>query len=448
MAPLDNAPTTDALSTDAGSWKDRVRPGAYTAPSGARHSFLFERVSREIELRRAVFQFPGVNGVYIQDNGTGERVYPLRCIFSGAQCDRLATAFEAALMEPGVGRLEHPLYETFDAIPMGRSKRTDDLVDGLNQSIVEVAFWPTLRAVYPSPQSEPASEIAAAIEGFDAAAAQGFADVLNLPGAAQRAGLKGAMLKALGEVRGALQSLSEPMSTVSRAFYDAESVLNAGMDTFVGTPLLLGQQFINLIGIPSRIIGGLQSRLEGYGLLIDRMTSSDAGNPGDHLDPSTLITERTYQLANAFHGADLVALSAVAGAVSACVEHSFETRPEALEAAATVVALFDAVVAWRDAAFDDISVIGIDQLDTGAAIQALGEAVALTSGMLVQASFTLLPERIVVLDRRRNIIELAAELYGSVDDRLDDLINHNHLTGDEILELPRGREIRYYPEAA
>ena len=52
--------------------------------------------------------------------------------------------------------------------------------------------------------------------------------------------------------------------------------------------------------------------------------------------------------------------------------------------------------------------------------------------------------RRVVLDRNRTIIDLAAELYGSVDDQLDFLINSNNLTGSEILELPRGREIVYY----
>jgi hypothetical protein len=50
----------------------------------------------------------------------------------------------------------------------------------------------------------------------------------------------------------------------------------------------------------------------------------------------------------------------------------------------------------------------------------------------------------VVLDRPRTIIDLAAELYGSVDDKLDFLISSNNLTGDQILELQRGQVISYY----
>jgi len=141
---------------------------------------------------------------------------------------------------------------------MGSIKRRDRLVRGLNQAAVEVEFWSPLRAVYPSAQRSAENEIAAAVADFDVAAAQAFGDVVGIATMAQRVGLKSSMLQALGEIRGALQSLAEPMSSVSRAFYDAESVLNAGMDTFVGTPLLLGQQFLNLVGIPSRIIGGLE----------------------------------------------------------------------------------------------------------------------------------------------------------------------------------------------
>jgi hypothetical protein len=105
-------------------------------------------------------------------------------------------------------------------------------------------------------------------------------------------------------------------------------------------------------------------------------------------------------------------------------------------------------VAWRDQAFTDVQAIefgGAGVVDTGEAYQALQQAVALTAGFLIQVSFTLAAERRIVLDRDRTIIDVAAELYGSVDDRLDFLINTNNLSGDDILELKRGRSLVYYP---
>src|SRR5690606_18902767 len=122
-------------------WRDRIKEGAYTSPGGTRIIFDFEDVSRETEKWTTAFAFRGVRDEYVQDNGHGSRKYPLRCIFSGDDCDRLATAFEAALLETGIGRLEHPLYGTFDVVPFGTISRRDGLKDQANVSVVEVTFW-------------------------------------------------------------------------------------------------------------------------------------------------------------------------------------------------------------------------------------------------------------------------------------------------------------------
>jgi prophage DNA circulation protein len=132
------------------SWQDRIGEAAYTSPKGTRQTFQFEDVSKEIDKRAATFSFPGVDGTYVQDNGQSERRFPLRCIFTGADCDQAAEAFEGLLLERGSGTLEHPLYGKKTVVPYGTISRRDDLVSGANQSIIEVVFWSTLGAVYPS----------------------------------------------------------------------------------------------------------------------------------------------------------------------------------------------------------------------------------------------------------------------------------------------------------
>jgi hypothetical protein len=125
------------------------------------------------------------------------------------------------------------------------------------------------------------------------------------------------------------------------------------------------------------------------------------------------------------------------------------TKSEALTAAEAVEAQFDAVVAWRDGGFGSlrqVARVGAYQVDTGESYQALQQAVALTIGFLVQVSFQVVPEKAVVLDRPRTILDLGAELYGAdFEGKLDLLINSNNLTGSEMLEIPRGKRIKYYP---
>ncbi len=96
---------------------------------------------------------------------------------------------------------------------------------------------------------------------------------------------------------------------------------------------------------------------------------------------------------------------------------------------------------WRESAYNRVPSL----VDTGESYQGVQEAVTVAANYLIDISFTLLQERRRVLDRERTIIDLCAEIYGRVDDNtLNFLINTNQLTGDQILELPRGRVIVYY----
>lgn len=419
------------------SWKNRLKEAAYTSPSGSRIKFTYESVSRETEKRDAAFEFPGVEGAYIQHNGHGARRYPLRCIFWGDNCDLIATAFEAAVLEAGVGKLEHPFYGTFDVVPFGTITRRDDLKDAANQTIVEVVFWSTLGAVYPSTLGSPRNEILAALDGFDVAAANQFSNAVNLASVVSKANVIDTVRDLLGKVSGTLSDVAAVNAAVARDFRDLQSTVNFGLDVLIGQPLLLAQQISSLVKAPARALAGIQSRLEAYQRLAESIVESRAGSGESDLTP---LARLVLRLSNDFHTADLFAMNAVGGSALSVVEHQFASKPEALSAAEALLAQLDAVVEWREARFG-----GLGQVDPGGSYQALQATVASVAAYLVQISFTLVPERRIVLDRSRTIVDLAAELYGSVDDRIDFLIESNGLTGSEILELPRGRAIVYYP---
>jgi len=128
------------------------------------------------------------------------------------------------------------------------------------------------------------------------------------------------------------------------------------------------------------------------------------------------------------------------------LEHEFDARPRALEAAELILAQLDEVVVWQDQAFAALAGASTGgDIDTGEAYQALQEAVVLAAGYLVDISFQTLPERRIVLDRPRTILDLCGELYGNVsNDTLDFFIDSNELSGSEILEVPRGRGVVFY----
>lgn len=399
--------------------------------------FAYEDVSREIDKRTAAFQFPGVDGTYIQDNGHSDRRYPLRCIFSGPDYDREASSFEDLLLERGAGRLDHPVYGRKNVVPFGTITRRDDLVSAANQAIVEVTFWSTVGAVYPSSKSSPKHDVSLAAGRAAASLSNGFAKAMKLGTEARRASAKLSVREALRNVQAALGKVAAVTDAANSAFRDLQQEINFGLDVLIGQPLLLARSLINLVNAPARALAGILSRLQGYADLLDRMVRSSRTSDAD----TSIIPALVVRRSNDFHLANLVGSAAVLGSVSSVVDEAttFGAKPDALAAAEQIIAQAETLTAWNDERFADLQTI-----DTGESYQAIQETVALAVGFLVEISFSLVPERAIVLDRPRSIIDLAAEIYGSVDDRLDFLISTNKLTGSDIIELPRGRRIVYY----
>lgn len=412
------------------SWRDRIREAAYTSPSGVRMVFDYEDVHRKVEKNTVVFDFPDSTGAYIQDLGHSARRYPFILFFWGDNCDLEATQFEAMLLETGPGKLEHPLYGQVEVVPYGVITRRDDLKTAANQAVVEVTFWETTGIIYPTPQEDQGAAALAAVEEFNGAASEQFDEALSLEGAAEPSAFRAAYDDLLGSVQDGLEIVAGAQEAVRQTFDDINSAINEGIDTLIGEPLDLAFQTALLIQAPARSVAAFSARLSAYGNLLSSIVSGDdaVASPGYNSSE-----------ANKFRTRDLFASAYVTGSALSAINNQFTTKPAALAAAEDLLDQFDSVVAWRD---DNFSSLG--DVDTGAAYQKLHEVVARTAGYLVGISFSLKQERRVVLDRPRTIIDLAAELYGSVDDQLDFLINSNDLTGSEIIELPRGREIVYY----
>lgn len=431
------------------SWENRLRDGAYTSPGGTRLEYEYEDVGREWDKRGSVFEFGGIDGTYVQQTGNTGRRYPMRIFFSGRNHDRLATLFEVALLEEGIGKLEHPLYGTVDVVPFGTITRRDDLKTAANQTVFEVTFFTTVGAVYPQSGTHPESEILTALDAINVASAEDFTNGTDLRGALNQSTGKATVRNAVKQAGAALGPVAAETAEVSRGFIDLKTEIDVGLPVLIEDPRGLALKLNELVQLPGQAATAIVAKLQAFADFALGIFTSSAGKPEVALAPGSSIPVRRARIANDFRIADLFATAAVAGSVQAVISHRFETKPQALAAAEEVIRQFDAVVVWRDAGFGALADAGaIDQLDTGGAYQALQHAVALAAGFLIQISFTLVPERRIVLDRARTIIDLAAELYGSVDDRLDFLISSNELTGDETLELPAGKVIKYYARTA
>jgi hypothetical protein len=439
---------------DEPNWKKRLYEARYTSPSGKIMQFDYEDVSVQGRNKTAAFDFADADGTYIQQKGKGSRRYPLRIFLSGSDYDELADSFEDMLGETGVGKLLHPRYGLMDVVPFRDWRRTDRLKSGSNQAIFDVVFFKTINIIYPTASLDPQALTEEAIKAFNIKSAAQFADQMDIDSALEKADSLdkfNALVKKAGNV---LRVISDKQADVKNRFDDIEDSINGALDVLVGDPLTLAFQTKQLLGAPARALTDIRARLDAYkNLASDIFSGADAvalpvfDGPGSPGSPG-FGPGNDSQSPNAFHLNNLFVTGSVVGQILSAVNNEFETNTAAIEAAEEILDLADQTTVWQDENYQSIGGSTFStpsNTDTGDGYQQLQKAVALVTGFLLEISFSLKQEKVIVLTRPRTIIDLCGELYQDVsDETLNSLIITNNLVGDEFFELPKGKSIVYY----
>ncbi|MDY5811528.1 MAG: DNA circularization N-terminal domain-containing protein [Treponema sp.] len=454
------------------AWNDEIQEAAYNSPSGKRQTFIYENVSRETDLKTASFVFPELDGALIQSLGLGGRTFPLKCIFSGASCNKEADSFEKLLSERGHGILEHPVYGKINVVPTGKIKRTDNILNGANESSVEVTFSETL-----VDKEESTSEVAtadkldAAMDEYETSAAADFAENIYTDSIEDKMQLQAVMkantnstfkgvekmVKAAPKNKGRINLLQ---------WYDsAKRFINSIIDNVdkIGTfANEVAITTIKMIRLPSQITSDAFSKLAGYQLMIKDIANNVKADPF-----GTKAVTNQWAAATLAWGSMVAALSY--GCAKTAAEQSvnqgannfessgdsaeddsdfsegsanggFTSRSDVLETAAQIAASFAEYSAYIDSQNKKNAFV-----DTGETYEKLLNVVTYSLRSLEETAFCLPVTRIIKLDRDRQLFELLTELYGKDGfNRQNQFINDNKLTADEIVLIPMGREVRYY----
>jgi len=476
------------------SWADRLAEAAFTPPSGIRITFDYEDISYKRAKKGTAFEFGGADVTLVQDHGVTGRRYPMRIFFWGADVDKKAAVFETALSERGIGKLESPLYGEQNVVVLGDWTRRDHLKSAANQTVFEVTFFDTVDTSYPVGQEDPVSAVLAALDLFGEASAAEFATSLDIGSVSEEQGFLDTVNGLIDTVGDALGTVAAVQGVVNDQFNDLVDTVNNAVDTFVGDPLALAFSTQQMIQAPAAALANIDARLEAYGNLADSIFGGDVATPGGPGGLGPQIGANTgvgndAQEPNDFHTKNLFASTYVTGSILSTIytastrggsvsnagvkriqkdatdtgvaagKNKFGTAEQAIAAAEVVLAQMDSLTEWQDANFKSISggnlspseitdfVSAPTNTDIGGAYSHLKNAVSLTAGLLLQISFSLAQERRIVLDRPRGMLDLMYELYGVVDNiTLDFFIDTNNLTNSEIIELPKGRTVVYYPQ--
>ena len=253
------------------SYEDRITAAVYTSPSGLEFTGIFEDVSKEIVKKTTAFNFPDVDGTFIQDLGKQGRRYPMRWIFWGEDYDRVAELFDSALEEKGPGILQHPLYGTFDVVPFGSIKRRDDLVNAANQAVYDITFFETIKIIFPISDLSAANAMNSGFSAYSQALIDSYNQSLSIDGATEITGYIASAKSGLRKVKKAMAKIAATTATIERAFNDIADLADETITTLIGGPLLIASQMIALSRLPSQAASSIQAKLDAYGNLLNSM---------------------------------------------------------------------------------------------------------------------------------------------------------------------------------
>jgi len=465
----------------------RIKEARYTSPGGNEFTFAFGNVSRTTELKTGVFTYPMLDGATVQHQGRGAMMFPLACIFHGADCMEAATAFEEALYERGAGELQHPVYGTHRVKPTGNIVREDPLVTGMNQSIVTITFTQHLD----ENDEHALNEVAANVidenhELFENTAAADFAEAMASIESV------GEQLAAVAALETQAQSIIDNMESLAmsdrRSFSDWLASANELKDSVrrlysrginaagraeaaYVRALNIAQLALRLMKMPSRLAITLSSKIQGYAALAAVLINQFRNDPLDAGKTKNAFAAAMLGLSGSVaaiaSGAAVSTAEAAAipgdGALSglgrnaaaqtsaisddgdagASQNPGTASREEAVETAARILDMLETVTAFSDARIAQNIFIDANS----ASYINLKTLVLQSAKLIMNASFALPMQRIFTLDRDRQVIELCAELYGTVD-FLDGFIISNNFSIDEIELLPMGTRIKHYVQSA
>jgi prophage DNA circulation protein len=440
-------------------WTEKVQEGKYTSPSGKSFTFLYEDVTKETDLKTATFTFPSKDGAHIQSNGRAGRRFPISLIFSGTDCFDEADACEAALEEKGVAELQHPVYGTRKVVPTGTIKRSDRLVSGANESIVEVVLAETIVDTdFPESTTAASDVVDEKMSAYEEAAASDFAENFSAENASES--IKGTTIfKDQKRITtDALKKIAKKDPSAWEKYISIAKGLDASIDKVFTNALNVARQTLNLIKTPSRLLINAMAKLSGYSDLINQIKDQYANDPlginnirnqfaVSRLNAFTALaciasgtaisstSDKTSRAANAQNDSDEA--DGVPGSRGA-----FATRENMLEIADALVELLAGMQEFQDSATSKNAFV-----DTGESYECLVAVVYSSVALITQASFSLPFRRTFVLGEDRQCLELVAELYGDLS-KIDDFIQDNDLTADEIEIMPMGREVVHYVEVS
>lgn len=413
------------------SYLDRLSDASFVSPSGVEFAFKFDEVSREGSKKLSISEILDSDQSLLQDQGNKAIMYPMSIYFTGKDYDLIADQFFIALSEKysvdKTGKLNHPRWGQILVSPV-TWKQSENFVSGSGFARFDVPFV----RVYPgdAPFSQEASLAGTqTIADKMKAATEDIFDNVLLDSVRDASNFAGRIANSFGLVNGVISGLVSSQQELLDEIEKISDGFNFLIDDVADNAYILMFQTQKMMDLPSNLRDDTQLRVNRFQDLFNLLIT---GNQNDDAQNENVQKNNVVLL-------ESLAGYANAQMVVSASNTTYATRNQILDSILNIITTYNT---FNDELNNNST---NDYPGDHNFLSNLADLNKKTVELLLNISFDLPAEKIIVLKNADDPINLCYKYYGKIDlETIQFFADTNYLVNDEFIELAAGREIVIY----
>ena len=411
------------------SWIERVqRKILFLLGDGAVFQPEYFDAQKVQDFNVSVFDFVGIEGTLVRRKKPKGRKFKIKIIFQGENNIEEANRFEESAKDPRHWHIKHPIYDDIRVQPL--SLKYDNSV--LNITTITGTVIETILGDFPGSLIVPQGLVGTRTALADDTAVFQFADDTVV--------IEGEDVDNFNTTIDILSSNTLKVvegNTELSEYVNLTKEAKRDVATVTSDPLTATQSLRSLINAPTTLGLGvfttqrlLTAQFDQFKTLMIGVNSADLS-----------VTGREF-----YESVQSIVLSTMFFNSAFPLPGDYETRNQVFDLIAQLIGLYDSFL--DD--LDNLQLSDFSQLEVyipnSETLTALDNAFSTTVSNLFNVALDAKQEKIIVLLKDSNAIELTHRIYGldAEDLNLDTFVTTNELTINEHLNIKKGREIKYY----
>lgn len=438
------------------SWRDLIEnPYLIVTGDGQEYEVLWRNPIMLQGFNVSTFEFPNVAGTLVDQRQQIGRQFKLEIYFQGDDHLEVSEDFRKSTADRRPWRVFHPFYGEVLAKPV-----TTLVFDnsGLNTTRITGTIMETLDIILPRAIASTREQIETQKAAVQESALVDYGTKVDELTAQEVVNIDGQL--------DVIEANTLDIIEVEQQAFDLRNTIidaKRFVDTAIQTPIDLIAKVQTAIDFPFQVISSVRGRLNVLQENFERLTTSVVALLGgtssnidfDNITPDllgqiSLNNRALYELAGATTVSSLVSATVtnVDPETSDIEERQFQSLEDINTATQQIVNQWNNYVESLDAMETDLATEPDSFVPDFETIRQLQDLVFFGIANLQEFAFSSTIENEVILAADTNLIELTHRFYGldEEDENIERLKSQNQIGLKEILNIPKGRRIRYYIE--